>query len=143
MLKKISALVLSLFLLAALEYFSPPWFFCLLPLSMVENDHFIKIALLEENKKGNLVLNGSDNAVEQYIKDHPQCCTVEPIQSKNKALLPFGNPGVIVHAIYKMRRPPSKEYEGWYYESFVYITSCGKVFQKFGQMIDPEHVTIP
>lgn len=138
MLKKFIVTTTIVFTLSIFGYFSPPWFFCLRPSATVQDAEFSKIALLNEAKKGLLILDQDSNGVEQYLKNHPQCCTVEPNKPNHKAILPFGDSGVMVHLIYKMSKPPSRDFDGWYYESFVYITSCGKVYQNYGQMISPQ-----
>lgn len=141
--KKIIATAMLFISVFIFGYFAPPWFFCLRPSATVQDDEFSKIALRNETKKGMLILDHGGNGAEQYLKDNPQCCTVEPNESRDKAVLPLGDSGVIVHLTYRMSKPPSKEFDGWYYESFVYITSCGKVFQNYGQMISPKLVKRP
>jgi hypothetical protein len=134
--KKTKLFFLAIACYLALPVFVPNQFLCLIPFVAISEERLIALALLNEAKHGFLDAIKNEDDARRYIVAHPECCSIDSSASTEITSSLLGH-SIRIHLIYTMIPPPDEKYSNWNYETTIEMEPCGKVKNRFGQMLDP------
>jgi hypothetical protein len=100
--------------------------FCAAQMRFISDEEYIEM-MLDYPYKHRLKLTHADTSVKTYIKNHPSCCKIKTTSTFD--LLDMSARKVYIN--YPVKKEAIEDMGGAkYYEEYLHISSCGKVFNE-------------